>query len=587
MSPVNPATAMATVLVDELVRHGVRDAVLCPGSRSAPLAFALQSADAIGRLRLHVRTDERSAAFVALGLAKGGNAPVPVVTTSGTAVANLHPAVLEASHGGVPLLLLTADRPPELRGTGANQTTSQVGIFGDAVRWQHDLGVPDERRGNVATWRSSVARAVLAASGVRGGSPGPVHLNLPLREPLVPVGDGSFTEPLDGRPDGSPWTTVPEVLTSSAPGEHWPALDHDADRTLVLVGDLPAPLGGRPDWGAAAADLAGAHGWPLVAEPSSAGAWRRALAGGSLLLGCDDWVERHRPDRVLVVGRVTLARPVARLLRDARTVVDLVSDDVTWPDPSHRVRHVLPLRALAAAATSAVSAPAESGEGGPTAPWLTAWRRAAAAVTAATTTVLDEWPGGMACAATALDALGADATLVVGSSNPVRDLDLVGGGRGPMVVANRGLAGIDGVLSTASGIALASDRPTYALVGDLTFVHDAAALNVGPLEPRPDLTVVVVNDDGGGIFTLLEPGEPQHAPAFERVFGTPLGLDLASLCGASRTPHVLVDSPQELGSELAKPPSGLQVLEVRVDRTSHRLTRDRLRAAAEDAVSRA
>jgi 2-succinyl-5-enolpyruvyl-6-hydroxy-3-cyclohexene-1-carboxylate synthase len=235
---VNPSTACAEVVVDELVRHGVRDAVLCPGSRSAPLAFALHTADRDGRLRLHVRVDERAAAFLALGLAKGSGRPVPVVTTSGTAVANLHPAVLEASHSGVPLLLLTADRPPELRGTGANQTTEQAGIFGSAVRWQHDLGTPDTRPGQVPVWRSTVSRAVTAAVGARGEQPGPVHLNLPFREPLVPGEDPDLAEPLDGRPDGAPWTTVvtPPAVSRVLSA---PPVPDDGRRTLMVVGDLP------------------------------------------------------------------------------------------------------------------------------------------------------------------------------------------------------------------------------------------------------------------------------------------------------------------------------------------------------------
>lgn len=576
MASVNPATAMATVLVDELVRHGIREAVLCPGSRSAPLAFALHAADDEGRLRLHVRTDERSAAFLALGLAKAGNAPVPVVTTSGTAVANLHPAVLEAAHTGVPLLLLTADRPPELRGTGANQTTDQVGIFGSAVRWQHDVGVPDDSPGQVAQWRSVVSRAVLVATGARGGFPGPVHLNLPLREPLVPDGSGDVVEPLEGRANGGPWTSS-AVVPPSAPLTAMRSEEPEEPRTLVLVGDLPAPAAGRTDWGAAAADLAAVHGWPVVAEPSSAGAWSRALASGSLLLACEQWLEQHRPDRVLVVGRVTLARTAARLLRDPRLAVDVVSDDATWPDPAHRARRVLPLQVLTQVPRDV--AVDET--------WLASWQRAAHEVSAAAAAVVrDAWPSGTAVAATVLDDVDGEATLLVGSSNPVRDLDLVGGGRGPLVVANRGLAGIDGVLSTACGIALAAGRPTYALVGDLTFAHDAAALNVGPHEPKPDLTVVVVNDDGGGIFTLLEPGEPQHSTAFERVFGTPLGLDLASLCAASRTPHVLVQSREQLAAQLSPSPSGLRVLEVRVDRASHRRAREGLLAAASAALGR-
>jgi 2-succinyl-5-enolpyruvyl-6-hydroxy-3-cyclohexene-1-carboxylate synthase len=570
---------MATVLVDELVRHGVRHAVVCPGSRSAPLAFALKAADDERRLRLHVRTDERSAAFLALGLAKGTGAVVPVVTTSGTAVANLHPAVLEASHTGVPLMLLTADRPPELRGTGANQTTQQVGIFGDAVRWRHDLGVPDERPGQVATWRSTVSRAVLAATGTRGGSPGPAHLNLPLREPLVPDLDGSFVEPLDGRPDGAPWTSAATGPAEAGHGSGWAAVRDGEARTLVLVGDLPAPTPGQTDWGAAAADLAAASGWPVVAEPSSAGAWARALPGGSLLLACDEWLEAHRPRRVLVVGRPTLSRTTARLLRDSRTVVDQVSDDLVWPDPAHRVRRLLPLHALASGDSEGAGSSASG-------TWLEQWEQASKTVSASVGPLLEgSWPSGMCCAATVVDTLGADATVVIGSSNPVRDLDLVGGGSGPLVVANRGLAGIDGVLSTACGLALAGGRPTYALVGDLTFAHDAAALNVGPLEPRPDLTIVVLNDDGGGIFTLLEPGEPRHAATFERVFGTPLGLDLASLCAATGTAHVLVRTREQLRALLSVPPSGLRVLEVRTDRDGHRDAQARLLSAAVAALA--
>ena len=196
------------MLVDELVRCGVREAVLCPGSRSAPLAYALQEADRAGRLRLHVRVDERSAGFLALGLAKVTRVPAVVVTTSGTAVANLHPAVLEAHHGQVPLIVLSADRPPELQGTGANQTTTQPGMFGGGLRWSCQLGAPERRPGQVAAWRSSACRAVAASRGRPGGVPGPVHLNVPLREPLVPTEAGTWPEGLEGRPHGAPWVSV-------------------------------------------------------------------------------------------------------------------------------------------------------------------------------------------------------------------------------------------------------------------------------------------------------------------------------------------------------------------------------------------
>jgi 2-succinyl-5-enolpyruvyl-6-hydroxy-3-cyclohexene-1-carboxylate synthase len=573
---VNPSTAFATVLVDELVRHGVRHAVLCPGSRSAPLAFAMAGAAAEGRLELHVRTDERSAGFVALGLAAGG-VPVPVVTTSGTAVANLHPAVLEASHAGVPLLVLTADRPPELRGTGANQTTEQVGIFGSAVRWAHDLGTPDERAGSVASWRSTTARVIAAALGVTTGWPGPVHLNLPLREPLVPDGDPTFAEALDGRPGGLPWTRL-----APSPGGHPPDNDmpsfsgpalSDVPRTLVVVGDLPGPAA---VWGARAAELARRRGWPLVAEPSGGAARGTAVPHGPLLLTCADWLARHRPDRVLVVGRVTLARPVAALLRDPRVDVELVTPPGPWPDPAGRARAVHPLSVLDAA---------ESTEPGVDPSWLPSWQDAGTRLERAVRPLLDgAWPSGLAVADVLTTTVPEGATLFVGSSNAVRDLDLASAAPRATVVANRGLAGIDGCISTAVGRALATGAPTYALVGDLTFAHDAAALAIGPYERRPDLTVVVVNDDGGGIFGLLEPGEPRHAAVFDRVFGTPLGLDLEALCAATRTPWSRADGRADLVKQLAEPPSGLRVVEVRVERSGHRDLHARLRQVAAAAL---
>ena len=560
---VNPSAALASVLVDELVRGGLRHVVLCPGSRSAPLAYAVLEAAQSGRFTLHVRVDERSAAFLALGLAKASG-PVAVVTTSGTAVANLHPAVLEAAHACVPVVVITADRPPELRGVGANQATQQVGIFGPATRWAHDLGTPDGRVGQVAVWRSTVSRALAAATGVRGSAPGPVHLNLPLREPLVPDDDPTFVEPLDGRPGGQPWVTVTTPVL--APGPEL-AL---GPRTLVLVGDLP--MGGT-DWGDLAARLAEARGWPLVAEPSSGGARTRATPSGSLLLTCSQWLEAHRPDAVLVVGRVTLARAAAALLRDPGVAVELVSGDVGWPDPGHRAVRVHPLSALLG---PVVERPGDE-------PWARAWRQAGEQVTSAVSVLVGgTWPSGAAVAATVSASVPPGATLFAGSSNAVRDLDLVTCG-GPLVVANRGLAGIDGNVSTAAGLALGAGAPTYALVGDLTFVHDANALVVGPHERRPDLTVVVVNDDGGGIFSLLEPGAPERAASFERVFGTPHGTDLAQLCAATGTRFVRADSRAALADVVGRTPNGLTVVEVRVDRGAHR----RLRAVMYDVAAEA
>ena len=559
---MNPSTALARVLVDELVRCGVREAVLAPGSRSAPLAFALHAADAAGRLRLHVRIDERSAGFLALGLAKASGRPVVVVTTSGTAAANLHPAVLEAAHAGVPLLALTADRPPELRGVGANQTVDQLGLFGSAARFV-ELGTPEIRAGQNAYWRSTICRAVAAG--------GPVQLNLALREPLVPepgdhwpaaAGDRpeehwpavdaarpaatGWPESLAGRPGGRPWT---EVVPPAPPG---PVADDLPARTVVVLGDAPAPAV------AAAVALAEARGWPVVAEPSALLASGPCLLPGGDLLLRGAFPAAHRPDRILAVGRPTLSRAVARLLASAP--LDVVAAGPTWTDPAHRAARVLPA-VPTPAAPAAAGEPSMRDDG-----WLPAWQAAAAAARARADDLLDQ--AGLAepgVAATLMDAVPAGALVVCGSSKPVRDLFLAGPRPGVTVLANRGVAGIDGTVSTAVGAALAADGPTYALLGDLTFLHDANGLVIGPGEPRPDLTIVVVNNDGGAIFGLLEQGAPEHGPAFERVFGTAHGVDLAALCAATGTPHRLVRTRAELIGALAAP-AGIRVVEVRTDR---------------------
>jgi 2-succinyl-5-enolpyruvyl-6-hydroxy-3-cyclohexene-1-carboxylate synthase len=547
---VNPSTALARVLVDELVRCGVREAVLAPGSRSAPLAFALHAADAAGRLRLHVRIDERSAGFLALGLAKASGRPAVVATTSGTAAANLHPAVLEAAHAGVPLLALTADRPPELRGVGANQTVDQLGLFGPAVRLFVELGAPGTRVGQNAYWRSAVCRAVAAG--------GPVHVNLALREPLVPEPGEDWPEPLDGRPGGRPWTSV----LPPAPGG--PVADDLPPRTVVVVGDTPVGLA------AAAVVLAEARGWPIVAEPSARlASGPNVLAGGDLLLR-GGFVAAHPPDRVLVVGRPTLSRSVSRL--QAAAPLDVVSAGPGWTDPSGRATRVLPGVPTPGEPGAVVPSGGAAPAGGPGAErdegWLPAWRDAANAARRRVDGLLGDRLSEPAVAVTLMDAVPPGGLVVCGSSKPVRDLFLAGPQPGVTVLANRGVAGIDGTVSTAVGAALAHSAhsgPAYALLGDLTFLHDANGLVIGPGEPRPDLTIVVVNNDGGAIFGVLEQGAPEHAEAFERVFGTPHGVDLAVLCAATGTPHRLVASPDELQKALTTP-DGIRVVEVRTDR---------------------
>jgi 2-succinyl-5-enolpyruvyl-6-hydroxy-3-cyclohexene-1-carboxylate synthase len=563
---VNPSTALATVLVDELIRCGVREAVLCPGSRSAPLAYALQDADRAGRLRLHMRVDERSAGFLALGLAKVTRVPAVVVTTSGTAVANLHPAVLEAHHAHVPLVVLSADRPPELRGTGANQTTAQPGIFGAVVRWTQDLGAPERRPGQQAAWRSTVCRAVAAATGRPSGVPGPAHLNVPLREPLVPMDQGEWPEPLAGRAGGEPWVRVAgSATTGDTAGSRAVT---PLERTLVVVGDLPEP--GQAE---AAIRWAIDSGWPVVAEPFSSA--HGALPHGPLLLAAEDWLERHLPDRVITVGRVTLARPVARLLSNPSVRVEAVTADPAWADPSHVVSAVHGLGVLRVPVPTA-------GAGD----WAAEWEQAGRAVAKAVADAAHPWPSGLAVAEAVGTSVAPGALLFLGSSNAVRDLDLAThpAGDRPAVVASRGLAGIDGCVSTAVGLALAGGGPSYALLGDLTFLHDANGLLIGPAEPRPDLTIVVANDDGGGIFTLLEPGEPARAADFERVFGTPTGTDLAALCAAHGVPHRVAATRDDLAAAVAERPRGLRVVEVRLDRSGHREAHARLRATAAEAL---
>ncbi|MFK4082565.1 2-succinyl-5-enolpyruvyl-6-hydroxy-3-cyclohexene-1-carboxylic-acid synthase [Kribbella sp. NPDC020789] len=533
---MNPSTAFATVVVDELIRCGVREAVVSPGSRSAPLALAFAEADRAGRLRLHVRIDERTAGFLAIGLIRGTGLPVPVLTTSGTAVANLHPAVLEASHSGLPLIVLSADRPPALRGAGANQTTDQLKVFGSAVRLFHELGTPVRELGQVAYWRSQIARAVADATGARTTDPGPVQLNCPLAEPLVPTDGEDWPEPLDGRSTG-PWTAV-----HAAAGQ--PSTVAPGPKTVVVAGDGASQ---------AARLAAEAGNWPLFAEPSSrARTGPAVISAYRLLLQASDLATEI--ERVLVFGHPTLSRPISKLLARADVEVVVVAPTGLWPDPAHRAAAVV--TGLEVAGPDATN-------------WLERWQHADLTARPAIDKLLADGLTGPGVAALVGAAAGADGMLVVASSNAVRDLDLA-----PMVpirtIANRGLAGIDGTISTAVGAALANAGPTYAVIGDLAFLHDSNGLVIGPEEARPDLRIVVVNDNGGGIFSTLEQGDPTHATYFERVFGTPHNTDLGALCAATSTPYRLVETAADLQAALAATVAGVDVIEARVPRSTHR-----------------
>ena len=511
------ATACARVIIEELVTRGVRDVVLAPGSRSAPLAYECFEADRIGLLRLHVRVDERTAGFLALGLAKGSGAPVAVLTTSGTAPANLHPAVLEAWHAHVPLIVITASRPRSMINTGSNQTADQDQLFGRHVRAYAGLSdaVPDHR-----TWRFEMARIMAAATGLRTRMPGPAQLNVEFSEPLLPA---EFAWP--------PPAPELSITASRIPSE--PTTLPDGAQTVIVAGDCP------PDVGRAIAEDAARAGVPLLAEPSSnARRGEAALSTYRLLLSS---TLAEGIERVVVFGRPTLSRPISALLSRDDVELVVVSAYADWIDPGR----------VASMVTDAVTL-GESGNAG----WLDAWREADRTVRTRLDALLAAQPyfAGPALAATLWTALGADDALFAGSSSPIRDLDLAPiSATAPRVYANRGLSGIDGNVSTAAGIALALERPTHALLGDLTALHDATGLLVGQLEPQPNLRLVVANDDGGSLFATLEQGEPAHMGAFERLFGTPQGVQFEALAAAAGIAYRRVEKAAELDQVLAEP----------------------------------
>ena len=515
-------TMLARSVVTALVEAGVTEIVVAPGSRNAPLSFAAYDAAAAGLVRLHTRIDERTAGFLALGLTRN-HRRAAVVCTSGTAVANLHPAVLEAAHAGVELVVVTADRPARLRGTSANQTTDQVGIFGPLVPTQDATDELD----------------LLTA--------GPVHVNVPLDDPLVPADRWA------------PEVTPGPGIVRARPAVH--VTIPTGPRTVVVAGD---------DAGPPARVLAQDAGWPLLAEPSSGSrTGDNAIRTYRLLLSSE---LGERIERVVVCGHPTLSRPVSQLLgRPDVQVVDTPAYGV-WS------RRPFPVdeRLLVVPAVDAPDDPA----------WLEEWRAADRDVSRQLDALLAAEPGltPYGVAGAVARALPAGGLLVVGASSPIRDLDLmvprydVGARR--KVLANRGLSGIDGTISTAVGAALA--RPgssrALALMGDVTFLHDSTGLVIGPGEPVPDLTIVVVNDDGGSIFSMLEQGAGEYAEQYDRLFGTPHGVDLASLCAATRTPHLRVTSLPELEQALASPNGGIEVVEAAVRRDNRRELDGRIRA---------
>ncbi|WP_104052974.1 MULTISPECIES: 2-succinyl-5-enolpyruvyl-6-hydroxy-3-cyclohexene-1-carboxylic-acid synthase [unclassified Arthrobacter] len=542
--------------VAALTAAGVTDVVIAPGSRSAPLAYALAEAEVQGRVKVHVRIDERVAGFTALGLARGGHRPAAVVTTSGTAVGELMPAVMEAHHAGVPLVVLSADRPAELHGTGANQTTVQPGIFAEFPASTANVRAGDDPAGAIGA----------AFDAVTAGSPvGPIHINLQFRDPLIPqdsdtaelaVPDAETPAELPAEPVA---TGREAAALANHPGTH---------RAVVIAGDGAGEI---------AALFARRAGLPLLAEPSSNARFGPNAIGAYRLL-----LEELGPEveRVVVFGRPTLSRPVAGLLarRDVEKAI-YVPRPVNWFTAGRRPETLI---------TDLAGLFDFAGEGTPG--WLERWQTASAAAMAAVSSLLDgeRELNGLHVADLVWD--HTDGNLVLGSSNPIRDMDLVAAPDWhPLdVYANRGLAGIDGTIATAAGIALANGIPTRALLGDLTFLHDAGALLLGPGEPEPDLQLVVLNDGGGGIFSTLEHGalgeREEYAAVVERFFGTPHTVDLAALAAAYGVPHTLVRTADELDDALDAPVTGRSILEVPVRRDALRELHAAVRSAVQNVL---
>ncbi|MGN8553840.1 UNVERIFIED_CONTAM: 2-succinyl-5-enolpyruvyl-6-hydroxy-3-cyclohexene-1-carboxylic-acid synthase [Microbacterium sp. SLM126] len=592
------ATDAAAALLSRLVELGIAHVVLSPGSRSQALALVAAELERRGAIRLHVRVDERVAGFTALGIGRETRMPAAVVCTSGTAVANLLPAALEAHHAGVPLLLLTADRPPELRGVGANQTTRQPGMFAPSVRYEADLPVPEQcdpagDDEQSAMLRRVAEEAVAAALGAGLRSAGPVHLNLPFREPLagdLPAWFGVPSPELaaapDAHPDGPPAADEAEEEASGALyqggggiGESDVPDDPDDDPFVLVSGPRTVVIAGA-DAGPDAEMLAHAGSWPLIAEIVSGARFGRHLVHGYRGLLRDPELG-GRIERAVVLGHPTLSREVAALLSDPE--VEVIA--VRGPGEPLNLN----------GATTAVDAIAVASGDGDRA-WLGAWMHAsrAASVDLAppapdadglSSAVPQERLGAIAAELAAVRApldraALVDAVwratwphdrLVFGSSRLVRVADEVLGGKKVPVHANRGLAGIDGTVATATGIALASQsggRPgvTRVLLGDLALLHDVGALLLPPAEDEPRLQVIVGNDGGGTIFDGLEVAEVAGSEAMDRVLLTPHTVRLEQLALAYGWEYRRVTTRSALDQALTSPVGGRQLIEVPLER---------------------
>ena len=567
--------ADARSLVAALLAEGVREVVLCPGSRSAPLAEALADAADAGRLRLRVVLDERSAGFIALGAARahtlnGHSRCAAVVTTSGTAVSNLHPAVSEADAAGIPLLVISADRPHELVGTGASQTTEQTGLFAPALRLGVDL--PADLAADLggcaadAAIAGQVRRAVAAATGTLSRDPGPVQINARFRPPLTAQDAAEGKVPAAPVPPSPPM--VPAARAAVLAGAPEASAGQPADsgslaqgRGLVVAGDTA-----HPGVGTLARSLAEHLDWPLLAEPTSqARSGPQALSRYAELLGTPAGrVLAEQADHLLVLGHPSLSRSITALLGRDDLDITVLTERARWTDVSGRARRVVPIDGAHhepddAVARQAARLAARLGLERADAAWTDSWRRAVADLpeparsSSADALARAVWEASQAPGAP---------TLLLGSSMTVRRLDRLAqpGAAAPKAVANRGLAGIDGTIATGIGLWMASGEPVRAVMGDLTFLHDAMSLNRGVREEEADLQVIVVDDGGGAIFSQLEYARATPMGRFERLFTAPQRADIAALAAALGARVHVPNDVAALRRLLAEPVDGVSVV---------------------------
>jgi 2-succinyl-5-enolpyruvyl-6-hydroxy-3-cyclohexene-1-carboxylate synthase len=522
MIPINRTYAPLQAFVEELYRCGMRHAVTSPGSRNAPLALTLAAQEGVEAVSV---IDERSAGFVALGMAKASGRPVAVTCTSGTAAANLHPAVAEAHEARVPLIVLTADRPPELREVGAGQAIDQLRLYGTAAKWFVEVGTHEPSRETAIHHRALACRAYWTAAG---GRPGPVHLNFPLREPLSPAPDSEGIDPADwgGRPDGRPWTEVREH--ASAPHSD------DVHAVAQLIAAEPHGLivcgPCHEDVAEAAAQLAAEAGWPLLAEPTSGvrcGDHDRShvIAHYDVLLRIESFAGDHAPGLVLRVGDMPTSKPLREFVAKAsQTVVD---PHGVWHEPTRRAELVL--HASAEHTLTALAGAVEMRSVERDRSWVMGWREADAVVWEEVEKSPEAFEGRVL--ADLEPELPDEAVVWVSSSMPIRDVEACfpQSAKRLRFLANRGANGIDGVVSSALGAALATELPTWVLIGELALQHDVGGLLAARRAGVP-LEIVCINNGGGGIFDFLPVAEHADPAAYEAHIATPSEeVDLAAL----------------------------------------------------------